>query len=50
MLTGVSALAIVSAAPSGEDEGWKLVGNEHDIAIYHRDVPGSGIVALKARG
>jgi hypothetical protein len=50
ILTGVSALAILSAAPSGEDEGWKLVGNEHDIAIYHRDVPGSGIVALKGEG
>jgi START domain-containing protein len=47
---GASALLVAHAAPSGDDDGWKLVGNEHAIAIYHRDVPGSGIVALKGEG
>ena len=29
---------------------WTLVGNEHGIAIYRHDVPGSNIVALKGEG
>jgi hypothetical protein len=31
-------------------EDWKLTGSEHGIEIYRREVPGSGIVALKGSG
>ena len=31
-------------------EDWQLMGSEHGIEIYRREVPGSGIVALKGTG
>jgi hypothetical protein len=50
LLAGASALVLLSASGLAESDGWTLVGNEHAIAIYRRDVPGSGIVALKGEG
>jgi hypothetical protein len=50
VLVGASALVFASDTGSGEADGWRLVSNEHAIAIYRRDVPGSGIVALKGEG
>src|SRR5215471_10832162 len=50
VLVGASALVLASGTGSGESDGWRLVSNEHAIAIYRRDVPGSGIVALKGEG
>jgi START domain len=51
----VLACAAASAVVAGSDDklsadGWALVSNEHAIAIYRRDVPGSHIVALKGEG
>ena len=58
MRLAAAAITLASAAASvfaGGDErvpvdGWTLVTNEHAIAIYRRDVPGSHIVALKGEG
>jgi hypothetical protein len=50
VLAGALALVLISVTGLAESDGWKLVGNERDIAIYRRDVPGSGIVALKGEG
>jgi hypothetical protein len=33
-----------------DGEDWKLVGSQHGIEIYRRDVPGSAIVAFKGQG
>jgi hypothetical protein len=33
-----------------EGEDWKLVGSQHGVEIYRRDVPGSDIVAFKGQG
>jgi hypothetical protein len=53
----VAAAIVLSAAAYLSSQGlssavdqWTLIGNEHAIAIYRHDVPGSGIVALKGEG
>jgi hypothetical protein len=33
-----------------DGEDWKLVGNQHGVEIYRRDVPGSDVVAFKGQG
>jgi hypothetical protein len=33
-----------------EADDWKLVGNQHGVEIYRRDVPGSDVVAFKGQG
>lgn len=38
------------AAGRADAQDWKLVGNQHGIEIYRRDVPGSAVVAFKGQG
>ena len=40
----------LAVAWRAEGEDWKLVGNQHGVEIYRRDVPGSGVVAFKGQG
>jgi len=42
------ALGTIGRTAAADD--WTLVGNEHGIEIYRRDVPGSSVVALKGKG
>ena len=54
VLTGSRQLVwcalFLSVAWRADAEDWKLVGNEHGIEIYRRDVPGSNVVAFKGQG
>jgi hypothetical protein len=43
-------VAFLSAVPMVRADDWKLSGSEKGIEIYRRDVPGSGIIALKGTG
>jgi hypothetical protein len=40
----------LAVAWRAEGEDWKLVGNQHGVEIYRRDVPGSDVVAFKGQG
>jgi hypothetical protein len=54
MLTGHRQLVwcalFLCVAWRADAEDWKLVGNQHGIEIYRRDVPGSNVVAFKGQG
>jgi hypothetical protein len=54
MLTGYRQLIwcalFLCVAWRADAEDWKLVGNQHGIEIYRRDVPGSNVVAFKGQG
>jgi hypothetical protein len=41
---------LLSVAWRADGEDWKLVGKQHGIEIYRRDVPGSAVVAFKGQG
>ncbi len=43
-------VVFLSAVPTVRADDWKLSGREKGIEIYRRDVPGSGIIALKGQG
>jgi hypothetical protein len=43
-------VVLVGGALPVQAENWKLMGSERGIEIYRREVPGSGIVALKGSG
>lgn len=43
------SLAFLLVLTARADE-WKLMGNEHGIEIYHRQIEGSDVVALKGKG
>jgi hypothetical protein len=43
-------VALLALGLSVRAEDWTLVGNEHGIEIYRREVPGSGVVALRGVG
>ena len=43
-------VALLALGLSVRAEDWTLVGNEHGIEIYRRDVPGSNVVAFKGQG
>jgi hypothetical protein len=45
----VLALRAFAAPPEAHDD-WILIGNDHGVSIFRRDVPGSGIVAVKGEG
>jgi START domain-containing protein len=46
-LCGVALLAL---GLSVRAQDWTLVGNDHGIEIYRREIPGSGVVALRGVG
>jgi hypothetical protein len=47
-LTG--CLLVLAAVAFVHADDWTLVGNDHGITVYRRDVPGSAVVALKGEG
>src|ERR1700680_2667051 len=46
----VCCALFLCAAWRADGEDWKLVGNQHGVEIYPRDVPGSDVVAFKGQG
>jgi hypothetical protein len=47
LLSWVAWLAVAAVADADD---WQLIGSERGIEIFRREVPGSGVIALKGKG